>query len=344
MPRGQTYRDVHLDQSLSNFSIAFWQNAVKFVSGRFFPIRGVRYASDSYTIYPQGYYNRQQDSARAEDGIANSIQYRTIEDTYKVKEDALRLFISDKKRANADPHRNLDLEATEAVTNALLIGREVDFANTFLATSQWTTDIQGVASPTGDTQVLTWADDNSDPVGDVLAQIVTMTQLGAGRRPNKGLMTLDVYMRVREHPAILDRVRYAQGNAEPAQVNLSALAALFELDELVIMETVVNEAVDGIENIGAGTAPPVDNQFLATEKFLLVHAPSQAGLYTATAASIFVWNQYIQHGLNAGPAIRRYRPQDGRKGEFVEGELAIDQKLVSPDLGILMYDLLATPA
>lgn len=341
MPRGQTFRDVHVDRSLTNFSIAHWQSTDMFVSGRFFNNMPVNNASDTYTTYPQGYFNRLYDSKRAEDGVANSIQYKTVEQSYSVKEDALRIFISDKKRANADAHRNLDMEATEAVTNAIMIGKEKDFSNNFLATTKWSRDVQGVAaSPTG-AQVLSWLNASADPVQNVLDEIVEMTKRGGGRRPNKGLMTLDVYMKVREHASILDRVRYAQGNNAPAQVNLAALAALFELDEIMIMQTVQNTADDGVEDSSTGL-PPVTNTFIDTQKFLICHVPPGAGTYTATAAVTFMWNQYIAHGVDAGPAIRRYRPQDGRKGEFVEAELAIDQRIVSADLGTLFYDLLAT--
>ena len=345
MPRGQTFRDVHVDRSLSNLSIAHWQTTDMFVSGRFFSNLPVINASDTYTTYPQGYFNRIYDSKRAEDGIANSIQYKTVEETYSVKEDALRIFISDKKRANADPHRNLDMEATEAVTNAIMIGKEQDFSDTFLTTGKWSKDITGWDSTgiAGANQRLAWDLASADPVQDVLDEIVEMVKRGGGRRPNKGLMTLDLYMKVREHPSILDRVRYNQGNAAPAQITTQALAMLFELDEIMLMQTVINMADDGIEDSTTGL-PPVNNQFISSEAFLMCHVPPGAGLYTATASLTFAWNQYIAHGLNAGPAIRRYRPQDGRKGEFIEAELAIDQKIVSKDLGTLFTGMIGGAA
>lgn len=341
MPRGQTYKDVHVDRPLSNFSIAYWQDTSVFVSQSFFPVVTVNHASDTYTTYPQGYFNRIHDTRRSEEGLANTIGYKTKDEKYAIDEDALRIFISDKKRANADSQRNLDMEATTVVMDALLLGKEKEFADNFLTAGKWTTDITGVAATPGAGEVLSWKDADADPVQNVLDQIVDFVPRSGGRRPNKGLMTLDVYMTVREHPSILDRVRYAQGNTAPAQVNLAALAALFELDELVIMQTVMNVAVDGVEDPTSGL-PPVDNQYLASEIFFMGHVPPNAGLYKPVAGVTFVWNQYIAHGLNAGPAVRRYRPQNGQKGEYVEGELAIDQNFVSPDMGVLFTDLLAT--
>ena len=340
MPRGQTYQDVHVDRPLTNYSIAHWQDTDMFVSQRFFNTLPVVYASDQYTVYPQGYFNRLYNTKRAEDGVANTIQYGSREESYSIQEDALRIFISDKKRANADAQRDLDLEATEVVTNAVMIGKENDFSSNFLTTGKWSSDRAGIATgdPSG-AQFRRWDRDDADPVADVLNEIVEITRRSSGRRPNRGLMTLDVYMIVREHASLLDRVRYAQGNNAPAQLSLAAIAALFELDELMIMQTVLNNADDGVED--ANGNPPVNNVFLKDKTFLLAHVAPSPGRYTPTAATTFVWNQYISHGVGAGPAIRRYRPQDGRKGEFVEAELAIDQKLVSPDLGAYWADVIS---
>lgn len=340
MPRNETYRDVHIDRPLTNFSIALWQDHSVYVAQTFFPVVPVTNASDTYTTYPQGYFNRIYETARSEDGKANSVGYKTLQDSYSCGEDALRIFISDKKRANVDSQRNLDYEANEVVLNAMLMGKEKKFSDTFLATSKWSRDVQGVAAgPTG-AQVLSWADSSADPVGDVLNEILTMTVNSGGLRPNKALMTLDVYLAVREHSAVLDRVKYGGTNERPGQVSLQALAALFELDELVIMQTVLNSAVDGIEDSVTGL-PPVSNAFLATQKMLLVHATPTVGLYKPVAACTFAWNQYIAMGVNAGPAVRRYRESPAIKGEYIEAELSIDQKLVAADLGTLMYDLLA---
>lgn len=340
MPRGERYTDVHVDRPLTNFSIAYWQSTDMFVSQNFFNNVPVTNASDVYTVYPQGYFHRIYNSKRAEDGVANSINYGAREDRYSVEEDALRIFISDKKRANADSQRNLDMEASQTVLESVLLGKENDFVTNFLTAGLWSRDRSGIASgdPTG-TQFRRWDRDDADPVQDVLDEIVNMTRLSAGRRPNKMLMTLDVYMKVREHASILDRVRYAQGNNAPAQINLAALAALFEVDMIQIMQTVYNAADDGVED--AEGNPPSNNTFLKDKTVLLAHVAPGVGLFTPTAAQTFIWNQYISHGVNGGPAIRRYRPDDGRKGEFIEAELAVDQKLVSADLGALWSDVIS---
>lgn len=329
MPRGETYRDVHVNRPLSNFSLAFFQDTSQFVSPRFFNVMPVMNQSDTYTTYPQGYFNRLHHTARAEEGRARTIQYKTKEDTYSCGDDALRIFISDKKRKNADAQRNLDLEATEAVMNALMIRKEKDFTDKFLknATAPWTTKVDG-----------DWSGTTNDPVSQVLAQKVNMAE-ATGKEPNRGIISYDLYVHLRERADILERVQYGASNTDPALVSVRAIAQLFELDDLLIMKSVQNVAVDGIEDPVTGL-PPVSNEFMASEFFFMAHVPAGAGLFTATAGLTFAWNNYISHGLSAGPAIRRYRVDPSVKGEYIEAELSIDQKMVSPDLGMLFYDML----
>lgn len=336
MPVNQTYRDVHVDALLSNFSVAHWQDTSRFVGTRFFPIVPVNKASDKYKFYPQGYFNRTAPTGRSEDGVANSIGYKSQERSYSCGDDAIRIFISDRKRANVDSQVNLDREATKVTTDTILLGKEQAFVDTFLTPGKWAKDYQGgVALPKSGTKK--WTDDTADPIGDVVAASTDFNLRSGGRRYNKGLITLDVYNILREHPAVLDRVKGGATTDKPAQVMLQGLAELMELDELVIMQSVVNMAVDGLEDSNGN--PLVDNQFFAKGKMMLTYTEQTSGLYVPVAAATFVHNDYIPMGADRGPSVRRYRPQDGRKGEFIEAEMSIDQKLVSPDLGELWYDL-----
>ena len=337
MPVNQSYRDVHVDALLSNFSVAHWQDTSRFVGTRFFPIVPVNKASDVYKYYPQGYFNRLAPTGRAEDGVANSVGYNSKEKSYSCGDDAIRLFISDRARANADSQMNLDREATKVTTDTILLGKEQEFVDNFMTTGKWAKDYQGgVALPKSGTKK--WSDEMADPIGDIIAAGTEFNLRSGGRRYNKGLITLDVYNVLREHAAVLERVSGGATTDKPAQVMLKQLAALMELDELVIMQSVVNIAADGLED--ANGMPLVNNQFFATGKMLLTYTEQTSGLYTPVAGATFVHNEYIPMGADRGPAIRRYRPQDGRKGEFIEAEMSIDQKLVSPDLGELWYDLI----
>lgn len=333
----QNFRDVsNPDLFLSNFSVAYWQDTSLFVGTRYFPVVPVNLAAGKYLTYPKGYFGRPVNSKRAEDGVANTIGYKTKSEGYTVDDDAIRIFISDKKRANVANGQQLDMEATGVVTDALLINKEIDFVSKFLVPGKWATDYQGVASgPTGN-QFLKWSNANSDPIGDILSRRVAFSLATGGRRWNKALMTLDVYDALTRNPSVIDRINGASTSQNPGIVTQQALAALLEVNEIEIMQSVVNMAADGLETTEGD--PLTDMQFAAEGVLMLNYVEPTVGNMKPIAAVTFAWNEFIGLGIDNGPAIRTYPGVEGRRGNFVEAEFAIDTQMVAPDMGILFYD------
>nr|DAV78009.1 MAG TPA: Major capsid protein [Caudoviricetes sp.] len=333
----QNFRDVsNPDLFLSNFSVAYWQDTSLFVGTRYFPVVPVNLAAGKYLTYPKGYFGRPVNSKRAEDGVANTIGYKTKSEGYTVDDDAIRIFISDKKRANVANGQQLDMEATGVVTDALLINKEIDFVSKFLVPGKWATDYQGVASgPTGN-QFLKWSNANSDPIGDILSRRVAFSLATGGRRWNKALMTLDVYDALTRNPSVIDRINGASTSQNPGIVTQQALAALLEVNEIEIMQSVVNMAADGLET--AEGDPLTDMQFAAEGVLMLNYVEPTVGNMKPIAAVTFAWNEFVGLGIDNGPAIRTYPGVEGRRGNFVEAEFAIDTQMVAPDMGILFYD------
>lgn len=337
MPINQSYRDVHVDTLLSNFSVALWQDTDVFVGTRFFGVQNVAKASDKYLTFPQGYFNRPVKSRRAEEGVANSVGYKTKEESYSCEDDALRIFISDRKRANADNQQALDQAATRVVVDSLLITKEQEFVDKFLTAGKWSMNYQVGTDSLPGSQTNQWSTQNADIQKDVLLLREEFVRKSGGRAPNKILMTMDVYNIVRLSPSIIDLVSGGATTALPAHVMKEKLAQLFEVDEVVVMQSIVNLAND--EVVDGNGNPTADNQFVATGKFLMVYVAPDGGLMSPTAAATFVHSQYIPLGVKNGPSVRRYEGTPGQKGEYIEAEMSIDQKLVAPDLGMLLYDI-----
>jgi hypothetical protein len=330
MARSSTARDWHVDRPLSNLSIAFVQTSEQFIASKVGTPIPVSHESDKYTEYPQGYWNREYDSTRAEEGVANSVNYNTKERNYSIGDKALRIFISDRKRANADNIFNLDNEGQSLVSNSLMIGEEIDFRDKFLVTGKWSLDKVGVASgPTGD-QFLKWSDAASDPVGDYKTARRAFILRTAGKKPNEIAMTLDVFDTLTEHPAIIDRIKTTVANM-PATISLDMIAGLFEVDKINIISTMVNTASDAVED-GNGDVP-VNNTFLVEGVFLPMHNAATGGLLTATAIGNFYLPTFT--GSDLGPRFRRYRAVEGKDGEYIEGQIRVDRRIISADMGEL---------
>lgn len=330
----QNFRDVgQPDLLLSNFSVSYWQDTSLFVATRYFPVVPVQQAAGKFLTYPKGYFGRPVNSKRAEDGVANTIGYKTKNQGYTVDDDAIRIFISDKKRANVVNGQQLDMEATGVVTDALLINKEIEFVNDFMTTGKWTTTYTGSAAGTGSNEFKFWDDATSDPIGDILSHRVAFSLVSGGRRWNKALMTLDVYDALTRNPSVIDRVKYGGSTDRPAQITKDALAALLEVDELEIMQSVINTAADGLED-GNGN-PLSDMQFAAQGKLMLNYVEPSVGNMKPIAAAGFAWNEFVGLGIDNGPSVRTYPGVEGRRGNFVEAEFAIDVQMIAPDLGIL---------
>lgn len=329
------FRDVHIDRPLTNISIAHFQSTQDFVFPRFFPHIPVQHASDTFTVYPQGYFNRIHDTKRGDETAANSITYDTAKDSYTVDEDALRIFISDKKIANADGERRIVMEATEVVTNAMMVKREKMFADFFLNTdSTWDMNKTGTAAGTGTNEFKKWSEAMSDPIGDVRAWKREIVQKSGGRMPNKMLMTLDVWHTLLDHPDILDRIEGGATAGSPAMVTKQLVASLFEIDEILVMHSLYNNQTAEEVQDDEGNVPHT-NMFMAEGKLLFGHVPMTYGLMKPVAGCTFMWNRYLPAGANMGPTTRRYRHGDpGIRGEYIECEMAIAHKVISKDLCI----------
>lgn len=338
MPVQSSYKDVHYDAPLTNFSVAYWQDKSAFVGTRFFNVVPVNKASDLFDYYPQGYFNRVVPTQRSEEGKANTIGYKKKQKGYSCGDDALRVFISDRKRANVPSQQNLDREATMVTTDGVLLGKEQDFVDTFMTPGQWAKDWQAGTDTLPSSGTKKWTDPTADPIGDIIKSRPDFVKRSGGRNPNKGLMTLDVLTTLLVHPNVLNRIDGGATTDKPAKATIRELAALMMVDTIEVMMSIANVAADGLED--ADGFPLVDNQFFASGKFMLAHVTDQMGLYSPTAAATFVHNDYIPLGADNGPSVRKYRAEAGIKGEYIEAEMSIDMKLIAPDLGELWYDLI----
>ncbi len=337
MPQMTTASDWHVDRPLTNLSIALTQSSEQFIASKVGTRIPVVKESDTFTEYPQGFWNREYDSTRAEEGVANSVDYGTKQTPYSVGDKALRIFISDRKRRNADSQFNLNREGMAIVTNSLLIGEELDFRDKFLTVGQWGLDLTGNTSPTdeGADTFLQWDNSSSDPIGDWKLFRRKFVLASAGKMPNEITMTLDVFDTLTEHPAILDRIKTTGVNS-PATISRQALAGLFEVAIINVVQTIVNTANDAVTDADGDV--PVNNVFMSSKAFLATYTERSAALMMATA----IGNFFIPGltGANLGPRFRTYRAVEGKDGTYVEGQLRVDRRIVAPDLGMLWLSVL----
>jgi hypothetical protein len=331
MKNQPTAGDVHVNAVLTGVAIAFSQNPEGFVADRVFPNIPVAKQSDLYRVYPRDFFFRAEMEKVAPATRSKAIGYELSTSSYFAHVWGLNHPIPDQIRANADADVNLELNATKLLTAQGMLRREISWAATYFGPGIWTSNRLGVAAgPVAGTSVLQWNDAASTPVEDVRMARRTVQGL-TGRMPNKLTLGREVFDTLIDHPDIVDRVKYSNGTADnPSRVNKRTLAALFELDEVLVMDGIQNTAAEGqtlaLSRIGGKHA-------------LLTYSPASASTEEPSAGYTFSWSGYL--GASAqGVRMLRYRDQP-IKSDVVEIEMAFDQKQTAPDLGFSFNSIIA---
>lgn len=335
MPYTQPSRsDVHVNRPLTNISLGFVQDAENFVAGRVFPVVPVGKQSDSYFTYDRGEFNRDEMKERAPATESAGGTYKIGTDTYFAIERAFHRDIPESVRRNADSPINLDREATMFVTQKALINREVNWVAKFFTAGApgdtWTFDVDGAATATApasfdptsaaNNNKVFWNDNASTPIEDV-RQGKRFVLEETGFKPNTLVLGRAVFDVLLDHPDIVGRLDRGQ-TAGPAMATKDALAALFEVDRVEVMDAVRNTAKKG---------QTASHSFIGGKHALLAYRPPTPGIMTPAAGYTFAWTGML--GANEeGMRITRFfmRPI---KSDRIEIETFYDQKLVAPDLG-----------
>lgn len=316
---------AHIDTALTNMSVAFIQDASTFIADKVFPMVPVQKQSDRYFVYKKEDWFRDEakergratESAGSDYNIDNTPTYFAT--TYAFHKD-----VTEEDRANCDTPLNADIDAEQFVTQKMLIKRETLFVNKFFKTGVWSHETAGVASDTDVTKIK-WNLAASDPIKAV-QNAQTSIQEDTGYKPNVLLLSPYAYNALRNHDAILDRIRFTQRGV----VGLDLLATLFEVDKVLVASAVVNRAKEKATE---------DTSFIFGKHALLVYSAPRPALKTPSAGYIFGWTGLLGSGAYGNRIVRLPMDQLGLGTERIEGEMAFDQKVVSKELGYMFKDI-----
>ena len=307
MPSNPTLSSIHVDVPLSNVSQAIIQQEKNFVAGQVFPNVPSAFASNKYYVYTQADFFRSDAILRMPGSEAPAATFSLSTSSYYCQDYAVRMDIDDMQRANADPAVDLERGAVTRVTMDLLIKRENDWATSFFKTSVWQNDT---------TPSVLWDNVNSTPIEDVRARKLVIAQ-NTGYQANTLVLGPNVYMKLVDHPDIIDRVKYTQRGV----ITPDILAAVFDVERVLILWATNTSSADG-------AASPTYS-FIAGKNALLCYTPSAPGLMVPAAGYTFTWSDF---GTPNGPTIFRYRREPIRS-DTVEAHWAFDAKVIGKPLG-----------
>lgn len=321
-----TRSEVHVNRPLTEISVAYIQRAQDFVADKVFPIVPVQKQSDRYFVYTKDWWFRAQAQKRGP-GTESAGGGFNVNNTptYFCDVWAWHTDVDDQTRTNADQPLDLDRDATLFDTQMLLLRREIQFANNYIARNVWTGysgDFQPNVNGKG-----YWDSSSSNPMQDVdflKSKIKSQT----GFLPNALVVANDVFFALRNNAAVLDRIKYTQRGI----VSEELLASLFGVEKFMVASAVLNSAQEGqTGNFG----------FLVSNMFLLVYANPAPSILQPSGGYIFSWQGLYGAGAQ-GNRIKTFR-MEHLESDRIEGEMAFAMNVVGSDLGALGYNVLQTP-
>lgn len=322
-----TPSQVHIDQPLTNLTIAYVQSQENFIADKVFPVVGVQKQSDKYYIYDRANMNRTGDvKALAPRTEVNRIGQEISNDSYYADVYGLGMDFDQQTLANEDAALDVRSSGAATLVNRLMIHREEQFADTFFASGIWGTD---------NTPSNLWSDyTNSTPIKNVTDARRTMQLKSGGFKPNTMVVGKEVRDTLINHPDILARLNGGATVTNTALITNAKLAEIFEVENFYVMEAVKNSSVEGVAE---------SNAFIGGKNALLAHVAPNAGLMTPMAGATFAWNT-LEGVNNLGVTVESFSDDALKRmqiAEHIQVKMSYDMKVTGADLGYFFEAVIA---
>lgn len=324
-------QDAHIDRALTNISVAYLQDASNFIADKVFPTIPVKRQSDIFYQYNKADFMRDEAQVRGAGTESAGGDYGVeAQDPYYCRKHSFHKDVTEEERANYDQPLDADQDATDFISQKMLIRREMEWASKFFKTGVWGTEIEGAATAAAATEstnqkVVFFNLATSDPIKVITEAGIAQAE-ETGYKPNTLVLSPYAFNALKNHEDILDRIKYTQKGIVTADL----LATLFEVDRVLVAYGVVNTAAKGAtENVG----------FIMGKHALLCYANPKPALKKPSAGYIFAWTGLEGSGAYGNRIVRLPMDQLGLGTERIEGEMAFDAKKICGDLGVFFKDI-----
>lgn len=311
---------------LTTMSMAFFADHSDYVAASIFPICPVDFSTGYYYEFLKGDLARDYVERKPQFGKASPAKMGHTDHTYHCNVDQIIVGIDQINAVNyqragvpgsIDPKRS----KIRFVAEQQLLHLDILFAKNYFQTGVWANEFTGIESGTpGASQFLKFSDANFDPVNFFDARNREI-KLAGRRKPNKLCLGYDAYNALKNHPDLLERVKYTGSTANPAKVNERVLAELLGYEEVKVLEATYNAADEGQDD---------DMQFICeSDGALLCYTTGTPQIDEPSAGYIFTWDML---GNGNWMATDAFEGEGGTHSEFVEGLMCTDMKKTCDDL------------
>ena len=305
-----TNRYQGYDPILSNVALAYTNDA--YIAELLLPEIPVNFQTGKHWIYNQDRFSNTP-SKRATGAESGEVELSlTTGNPYFCEDHALKQFVADEDVENATTPTDPFTDATENVSERLLIAREVEAASLLTSTATITqnTTLSGTSR----------FDDysNSDPFATIETgkqTIHSATHLA----PNTMVIGKQAWDKLKYHPALLERVKYSQRG----QMTPDLVASLLEIDRIVIGAAGYQTAKEGQTN---------SMSYIWGKDVLLAYVAPRVSPKMLSLGLTYRWNKKSKN-------VKRLRgtKEEDRNGTYVRvGDDYYDQNIVAASCGYLI--------
>lgn len=227
-----TARQSHIDAAMTNISIGY-SNA-RYVYRDIFPMVPVKKISDKFFTFAKDSWFRDETAPRAPGTPAKLAEYTLSTTLYTCNEVALAKLVTDEEIDNADAPLQPMITATKFVTDQIEKAVEIDVIGLVFGTGWSSSATPGTL----------WSSDAADPLGDIETGVATVAK-AIGREPNVGVIGRGLWQYLKNHPDVVDRLKYGQTAGNPAKVSLDGIASLAGLEKLLLTSAVKDTGNEG---------------------------------------------------------------------------------------------------
>lgn len=317
---------------LTNLSMAYFQQASRYVAKSIFPICPVQLSSARFYKFSKADLLRDNVSRKPQFGKVTPAQMGQLDESYNCYVDQIIVGIDQIANLNyqrtnapgvADPRR----AKVKFIAEQMNLHQDIVFAENFFKPGIWANEWTGGAEYSKANKTFyKFTDANGDPIV-FFDDLCTEIERSTGRRPNRLGLGTETFNALKAHPAIVERVKFGGSSANPATVNEKVLAELFGIEKVVVLSSIYNAAPIGAEE---------DMDFICDPTAaILAYATNTPAIDEPSAGYIFTWDML---GNGQYMPTLQYEGENGTHSEFIEGLFSADMKKTADDLAIFLKD------
>ena len=302
---------VHQNKTLERISVAF--RPIGMVHQELSPTISVKHESDIFYVYSKDNMRvpetRWADSAQAN----RAVTWNVSTSTYTLVRHGLEELVTDRLVANADSAIKPLVDATENITDKIMLRKEIDLLSIINTASNFanTTSLSTTQHWNVDTTL-------SNPI-IFIDSATTAIRRNASKIANTVVLPDATFKAVKEHQSIVDRVKHTSMQS----VGPDILATLFNVDKVLISGAVQNTGEQDLAD--ALTDVMTDNAFVA----FIERSP---GLKKPSAVYTFV-----KEGSTTPIKMETYR-DDPHEGDVVRGSSFFEHKFIATECAYLIVN------